>query len=169
MSRRWEITLWAEAEHVSDHEYEGDYAGALERAEDIVESYRGEGWTRPLEAQVRPAGVLFESVPTGWRIDEERGELRRREGAPADPLPHVAVRAMEGGNVLTICERGLQRSRPAMQVIARVVPRHLGSERKVSLESVVACQRELEDDLARLAARRVIVAIEDTDAGRVWS
>jgi hypothetical protein len=166
--QEWEITLWSEGELVDDtHTFTGDWRGALERAEDVVLEWR-RGWTRPLEAEVRPAGVLFESLPNGWRIDEDLGWLVPLRDV-VDPLPHAAVRVMKGGAVLAICEPGIPQVRHALDVVGQVVKAHLGSScRTVTMEVVVACQKQLEDDLGRLAARGRIRA-RDGEKGRVWA
>lgn len=170
MKRTWAIHLWADSKSEAVHEadFEGDFAGARARAEDLVDAWSDEGHGK-LVASIRPTDVELECLPAGWRVDEERGELARATPGPiADPLPHVAVRVMKGGAVLAILEPGLQRSRHALQVVATVVPVHLGSAKRVSLEAVRACQRGLEEELARLAARRAIRSTP-TDGGRTWT
>lgn len=170
-TRKWEIDVWMRGcEHESTLEVEGTYADALRAAEERCQDIRGDrDAVGEVDFDIRPADVLHESVPRGWRVDEERGELVPRSRI-VDPLPHAAVRVWKGGNVSTILERGLQRSRPAVAVIARVVPKHLGSEKRLNEHAVEACRLELEDDLGRLAARRVFIAQpDDGPSGRIWT
>lgn len=166
--REWEIVVWRDGKILDDgaaeSTYEGTYAGARERAEDIVDTLGEYGGS--LEARIAPSGVLFENVPNKWRIDEERGELYRLVPS-SDPYPHVAVRAMEGGGIHVVCERGLNGSKPALAVIHQVVLKH--QREAASIEVVVTTQREIEVELAKLAAKRVVVSTPvDETLGRTW-
>lgn len=156
--REWEIVVWRDGKIVDGGHcstYEGTYAGAVERAQDVADSFMEAGYTGELEARIAPSGVLFESVPNKWRIDEERGELYRLVPS-TDPYPHVAVRAMEGGGIHVVCERGLNASKPALAAIHQVVLKH--QREAASIEVVVTIQRECEVELAKLAGRRTVVA-----------
>jgi hypothetical protein len=161
--KSWEITLWAEAEHAGEHAFEGEYADAVVAAKALARRFESET-ERATTYYVTPTGLELESLPRGWSVDEENGWLVAAKTI-ADPLPQVAVRVFKGGGVVTVLERGLVDSPAVMAAIGKIVPKHLGSERSVSIDRVVACQAELSDILARLAARAYVrvVTCDDVD------
>lgn len=127
---------------------------------------------RPIEIEVVPSGLLYESRPRVWRVDEDEGVLVPYSSSSlVDPLPHAAVRVFgtedAPGTVRVVLERGLQRSHVVVGIVGAVVKKHLGSSKLVTMEATVAAQKELEDQLARLAARRVI-SVENDGERRAW-
>jgi len=169
--RKWEITLWANGtEEAGVTQFEGTWAEADAEALERAATFEKETG-RTCAYDVMPDDLLFQSAPNGWVVDEVSGELvwsRAPHEEPFDPLPHLAVRAFKGGGVTIVFERGLPQSKRVMEVVGRVVKRHLGSAKQLTIDTVIACQRALEIDVGRLAARRLVTS-SSKDGARVWS
>lgn len=172
MQRKWKINIWckneAGAKSVWNAVMEGTWEEAKTHAALSLKTLLEGDWDgTPAYWTVHPDDLVFESIPRHWTVCEVHDVLVSPY-LNRDPLPQVAVRVFEGGQIRVVCEEGLPKAHDdVLKIIGAVVPKHLRDASKVTLESVMTCRIELAGALGRLAARGLIA--RDTTAGKsIW-